>query len=238
MNDRVLPAFPPVLSKRAERSLKDLGVISMTGRAVVGISTDGVTIRGPDGDADHVPARTVIWAAGVTASPLAGALADASGAVVDRAGRVTVEPDLTLANHPSVLGLGDMVRVRNSRSGTAEALPGVAPVAIQQGRYAGRLIRNRLSGRSTPPFHYFDKGNLATIGRARAVADLRGIHLSGFSAWALWLLVHIVYLIDYDNRAVVLLRWSYNLLTRNRGARVITEPAEPSRQRERILTHG
>jgi NADH dehydrogenase len=238
MDDRVLPTFPAVLSERAERSLQELGVTCMTGRAVVGIAADGVTIRGADGEADHVPARTVIWAAGVQASPLAGILADAAGAEVDRAGRVIVEPDLTLAGHASVLGLGDMVCIRNPRSGTAEALPGVAPVAIQQGRYAGRLVRNRLAGRSTPPFHYVDKGNLATIGRARAVADLRGIRIGGSSAWLLWLLVHIIYLIGFENRAVVLLRWSVNFLTQNRGARVIPERAEVSNLRRRMTTQS
>jgi NADH dehydrogenase len=237
-NDRVLPSFPPILSKRAERSLQELDVTSMTGRAVVGIDGDGVTIRERDGKEDYIPARTVIWAAGVRASPLARALADAVGTGVDRAGRVTVEPDLTLPGHPSVLGLGDMVRVRNPRSGTVEALPGVAPVAIQQGRYAGRLIRNRLAGRSTPAFHYLDKGNLATIGRARAVADLRGIRIGGFSAWVLWLLVHIVYLIGFENRAFVLLRWAYSFLTQNRGARIIIEGADASSLEGRLTAQS
>jgi NADH dehydrogenase len=227
-DDRVLPTFPPALSERARRSLQDLGVVPMTDRAVVEVTADGVTIQAGNGEADHIPARTVIWAAGVKAAGLAGVLADASGAEVDRAGRVTVEPDLTLPGHPSVLALGDMVRVRNPRSGQAEALPGVAPVAMQQGRYAGRLIRDRLAGRSTPPFHYRNKGNLATIGRAKAVADLPGIRLGGFPAWLLWLLVHIVYLIGFENRAIVLLRWSFSFITRNRGARVITEPTSGS----------
>jgi NADH:ubiquinone reductase (H+-translocating) len=120
----------------------------------------------------------VVWAAGVTASPLARALGEASAAEVDRVGRVAGEPDLTLAGHPEVLALGDMVRVRDARTGEPQVLPGLAPVAMQQGRYAGRLIAERLAGRTTTPFHYRDKGTLATIGRARAVADIRGLRLS------------------------------------------------------------
>jgi NADH dehydrogenase len=159
------------------------------------------------------------------ASPLASALGAASGAEVDQAGRVTVEPDLTLPGHPEVLAFGDMVRVRDGRTGEATVLPGLAPVAMQEGRYAGRLIRDRVDGRSTPPFHYRDKGTLATIGRARAVADVNGVRLSGFVAWVTWLAVHLFYLIGFQNRTIVLLRWAYSFLTRGRGARLITEAA-------------
>ena len=136
---------------------------------------------------------------------------------------MTVEPDLTLAGHPTVLAIGDMVTVRNASTGDVDTLPGLAPVAMQEGRYAGRLIRNRLAGGTAPPFRYRDKGNLATIGRARAVADLRGLKLSGFIAWITWLLVHLYYLIGFENRLVVLVRWSYNFFTRGRGGRLITE---------------
>jgi NADH dehydrogenase len=155
------------------------------------------------------------------ASPLAAALAERTIADVDRSGRVAVEPDLTLPGHPEVLALGDMVRVRDARSGTIRTLPGLAPVAMQQGRYAARLIRDRLEGRSTPPFRHRDKGQLATIGRARAVADLRGVRVGGSLAWAIWLIVHIVYLIGFENRAVVLVRWAYYLLAHRGGARAI-----------------
>jgi NADH:ubiquinone reductase (H+-translocating) len=221
--DRVLPGFPPRLSARAAESLEQLGARPLTGRTVVGIDRDGVEIQTRDGQTERVSARTVVWAAGVTASPLAGVLADASGSEVDRAGRVTVEPDLTLPGHPTALAIGDMVRVRSPHTGEVDELPGLAPVAMQQGRYAGRLIRDRLTGSSTPPFRYRDKGNLATIGRARAVADLRGLKLSGFLAWVTWLVVHIYYLIGFDNRLVVLVRWSYNFFTHGRGGRLITE---------------
>jgi NADH dehydrogenase len=230
----VLPSFPPSLSRQAARSLEELGVTVLTGREVVDVQPDCVQIRNSAGETESTPTRTVIWAAGVTASPLAAALARATGAELDRAGRVTVEPDLTLPGHPEVVGVGDMVRVRELGSGISRAFPGVAPVAMQQGRYAGRLIEARLHGRSRAPFHYRDKGMLATIGRTRAVAELPGIRISGFPAWVLWLVVHLFYLIGFENRLVVMIRWSYNFFTRGRGARLITatpdaERAEPAK---------
>jgi NADH dehydrogenase len=224
--DRVLPAFSKPSSANAARSLETLGVTPLVNSPVVAIQPRGVDIGKAGGGMEHLPARTVVWAAGVTASPLARMLADASGSDVDSAGRVAVEADLTLPGHPSVLAIGDMTRVRDARTGEVRVLPGLAPVAMQQGRYAGRLIGDRVAGRSTRPFRYRDKGNLATIGRARAVAELHGLRFSGFPAWALWLLVHIYYLIGFENRLVVLVRWAYNFFTRGRGARVITEVTE------------
>ena len=231
MADRVLTAFPPSLSRRASRSLEHLGVTLLLGQTVVDVRLNSVEIRTSDGTGSQIPTRTVVWAAGVTASPLAGALGEASGAEVDRAGRVAVEPDLTLTGHPEVFALGDMVRVRDVRTGEPQVLPGLAPVAMQQGRYAGRLIVERLAGRSTPPFRYRDKGTLATIGRASAVADFRGLRLSGLPAWIAWLLVHLFYLIGFENRVLVMLRWTYSFCTRGRGTRLITEAAgtPPSR---------
>jgi NADH dehydrogenase len=155
---------------------------------------------------------------------LAAALGRAADAGVDRGGRVTVGPDLTLPGHPEVFAIGDMVAVQ-AAEGTTAALPGLAPVAIQQGRYAARVIRNRLRGRPSRPFHYVDKGNLATIGRSKAVADIKGLHLSGFPAWATWLAVHLFYLIGFENRLLVLLRWSISFVTHGRGSRLIVEPA-------------
>jgi NADH dehydrogenase len=166
----------------------------------------------------------VVWAAGVTASTLAGRLAELSGADRDKAGRVTVEPDLTLPRHHEVFAIGDMVRVRGADG--ALDLPGVAPVAMQQGRYAAHVIRARLEGKTTSPFHYRDKGNLATIGRASAVADIHGLQLSGFLAWATWLVVHLFYLIGFQNRLLVLIRWSISFVTHGRGARLITAPVD------------
>ena len=222
--DRVLTGFPPSLSAKAERSLRALGVTPVLGSTVVDVDEAGVTIEQADGATHRVPARTVVWAAGVTASGLATALAELTGAEQDHAGRVTVEPDLTLPGHPEVFALGDMVRVRD-RDGSARALPGLAPVAMQQGRYAARAVRARLQGRAAPPFRYRDKGNLATIGRAAAVADVKGVKLSGFLAWMTWLVVHIFYLVGFQNRVLVLIRWSVGFATRGRGTRLITRPA-------------
>ena len=153
----------------------------------------------------------MIWAAGVTASPLAGLLAAAAGVETDRAGRITVEPDLTLAGHPEVFALGDMVTVRGQQ------LHGVAPVAMQQGRHAAHSIARGSRG----PFRYRDKGELATIGRSRAVGVVKGVRVSGFLAWALWLGIHITYLVGVQNRLLVLTRWTFSYVTRGRGARVI-----------------
>jgi NADH:quinone reductase (non-electrogenic) len=219
--DRVLTSFPPSLADKAAGALGDLGVSLALQRTVVDVTGHGVTVEARDGAIDRIPARTVIWAAGVQASPLGRALAEQAGGDVDRAGRLTVEHDLTLPGHPEVLVLGDMVRVRTDGD-EARALPGLAPVAMQQGSYAGRLVDDRLRGRRTPPFRYRDKGNLATIGRARAVADLRGVRLSGPLAWSVWLVVHLWYLIGFQNRLLVLTRWAFSFVTRGRGARLIT----------------
>jgi NADH:ubiquinone reductase (H+-translocating) len=218
--DRVLTTFPPSLSGKAARSLQKLGVTVLTQRTVVGVDTDGVAIEA-GGETERIPSRTVIWAAGVTASGLARKLAELTGAETDRAGRVTVEPDLTLPGHHEVFALGDMVRVRDMDGGST-VLPGVAPVAMQQGRYAARVVRDRLRSRPTPTFRYRDKGNLATIGRGAAVADIKGLKLSGHLAWITWLVVHLWYLIGFQNRLLVLVRWTTSFFTHGRGARLIT----------------
>lgn len=222
--DRVLLSFPPSLSRRAARALERLDVTVMLDRTVTGVSPTEVTVRAADGTEERIASRTVIWAAGVTASPLARMVGEVARSDVDRAGRVTVEADLSLPGHPEILALGDMVRVRSS-DGQAVAYPGVAPVAIQQGRYAARVIRDRLDGRQTPPFHYRDKGNVATIGRRAAVVDLGFVRLSGTLAWIVWLVVHLWYLIGFQNRLLVVIRWMISFFTRGRGARLITAPA-------------
>jgi NADH:ubiquinone reductase (H+-translocating) len=221
--DRILTAFPQSLSLRALKSLQKLGVTPTLNRTVVDIDRNGVKLEAPDGSTERIAARTVIWAAGVRASDLASELGEQAGADVDKAGRIKVEPDLTLPGHPEVIALGDMASVSDGAGGVLD-LPGLAPVAIQQGAYAARLIRHRLSGGSERPFHYHNKGNLATVGRGRAVADLGLIRLSGIPAWAIWLVVHIWYLIGYQNRLVVILRWSISFLTSGRtsGSRIIT----------------
>ncbi len=223
MGDRVLAGFPESLSTRAARSLERMGVSVLLSHRLVDVREDAVAVRLPDGTVEQTATATVVWAAGVSASPLAGLLAKQTGAELDGSGRVSVEADLSLPGHPEVLALGDMVRVRDHQTGESRVLPGLAPVAMQEGRYAGRLAAARLAGKAHPgPFHYQDKGSLATIGRAKAVADVRGLHFSGFPAWVTWLTIHIFYLIGFENRIVVLLRWCYGYFTRGRGNRLIT----------------
>jgi NADH dehydrogenase len=230
--DRVLTTFPATLSRKAERSLRKLGVTVLVRTTVTGVDDRSVRIETHDGMPEHVPTRTVIWAAGVTASPLAARLAELTGAERDAAGRVTIEPDLTLPGHPEVFALGDMVRVRGT-DGKAILLPGLAPVAMQQGRYVAKVVQARLSSRNAPPaFRYRDKGNLATIGRAAAVADIKGLKLSGFLAWATWLLVHLWYLVGFQNRVLVFIRWSVSFVTHNRGARLITRQTRSAKREE------
>lgn len=233
--DRVLTTFPPALSAKAARSLEKLGVTVLSGRTVVGVDSEGVTIDDGSGTPEHVLSRTVIWAAGVTASVLASRLGELTGAEVDRAGRVTVEPDLTLPGHPEVFALGDMVRVRGT-DGAPVVLPGVAPVAMQQGRYVARVVRARLRARGTPPFRYRNKGNLATIGRAAAVADVKGLKLSGLIAWIAWLVVHLWYLVGFQNRILVVIRWSFSFATHGRGARLITESGAETSPRQPLAS--
>jgi NADH:ubiquinone reductase (H+-translocating) len=225
--DHILTSFPPSLSAKATHALERLGVTPLLGHVVTGVDAGGVTVESPAAGAERIRARTVIWAAGVTASELATRLGELTGAELDRAGRITVEPDLTLPGHPEVFALGDMVRVRDAE-GAPLVLPGVAPAAMQQGRYAASVVRARLAGQEPPPpFAYKDKGNLATIGRARAVADVKGFRLSGFVAWLTWLLVHLWYLVGFQNRLVVIIRWSFSFVTHGRSARLITHKPEP-----------
>jgi NADH dehydrogenase len=229
--DRVLPPFPPRLSARAGRALERLGVTLLTSHTVIDIEADSLTLADADGVTEQIAARTVIWAAGVVGSELATRLDEETGSGLDRAGRIAVGPDLTLPGHPEVIALGDMAQVHDE-AGTAIPLPGVAPVAMQQGRYAARAIRDRLEQRQPKPFHYRDKGNLATIGRAKAVADIKGLQLSGFIAWFTWLFVHLFYLIGLQNRLIVFIRWTWSFASHGRGARLITSqafsPPQPS----------
>src|SRR4051794_4169775 len=211
--DRVLAAFPPKLSAKAFKSLESLGVTPLLNQAVTGIDERGVTVG-----SEMIPSATVIWAAGVLASGVASVLGEAAGAEVDRLGRLIVEPDLTVPGHPEVLAIGDMVVVRGH-----DPLPGVAPVAMQMGRYAARVVRERLRGRDPGAFKYKDKGNLATIGRFRAVADLPPrIRVSGIFAWWLWLGIHLFYLVGFQNRLLVFIRWAFSFVTHGRGTRLIT----------------
>jgi NADH:ubiquinone reductase (H+-translocating) len=217
--ERVLTGFPPSLSASAARALERLGVTPLLEHTVSAIDAETVTTTRPDGTQASHPARTVVWAAGVTASSLASQLGEAAGAELDRAGRLVVEEDLSLSGHPEVLALGDMVAIRRSQE--VETLPGLAPVAMQQGRHAAASVIARLDGKPSRPFHYRDKGNLATIGRASAVADLKVLRLSGGLAWVTWLAVHLWYLIGFQNWLLVFTRWAFSFVTHGRGARII-----------------
>ncbi|HSP34652.1 MAG TPA: NAD(P)/FAD-dependent oxidoreductase, partial [Thermoanaerobaculia bacterium] len=203
--DRVLPTYPPSLSQKARKQLEGLGVEVITSALVTSVTEREVKI----GDRS-LPSRTVLWAAGVQASPLAKSL----GVPLDRAGRVLVEPDLTIPGHRDVFVVGDLAFVKD--------VPGVAPAAIQEGVHAARNVGRAIRGGLLAPFRYRDKGSLATIGRAAAVADFGWLKLSGFIAWAAWLGVHIFFLIGFRNRFLVLTEWAWAYLTFQRGARLIT----------------
>jgi NADH dehydrogenase len=220
--DRVLPPYTPGLSARAERSLRHLGVVPMPNTMVVGMDADSVTVSVHGGPPERIPSRTKIWAAGVQASPLASALAAATGAPLDNAGRITVAPDLTLPGHPEVFVIGDMNRVDDGAGGL-QPWPGVAQPAIQEGRYAAAATIAAVRGeRLAAPFRYRDKGSLATIGRLHAVADIRGVRFGGAPAWLAWLFVHILFLIGLESRFVVLLRWALSFVSRGRAQRLMT----------------
>jgi NADH:ubiquinone reductase (H+-translocating) len=216
--DRVLPTYPGSLSEAARKMLTRLGVTVRTSAMVTDIVNGSVTIR-EDDRTEKVYTRTILWAAGVLASPLGRILAKETGANVDKAGRVIVEPDLTIAGHPEIFVIGDLSSFSHQ---TGKPLPGVAQPAIQQGHYVGKTIERRLRGEKTKPFHYLDKGNLATIGRAKAVADLNWLRLSGLPAWMIWLFIHLLYIVQFQNRLLVLLQWAWLYITYDRSARLIT----------------
>ena len=215
--DRVLPPYPPELSRAAERSLIGLGVQTRVGSLVTQIDEKGVTVKSGATET-RIAAKTVVWAAGVQASPLGKALADRTGAALDKVGRITVAPDLSLPGHPEILVIGDLAHFEQD----GKQVPGVAPTAMQQGRYAAHLIVARLGNRKTKPFHYWDKGSLATIGRNHAVADIGPFRLSGLVAWVIWLFIHLLYIVEFENRMLILFQWAYDYFTHNRGARLIT----------------
>lgn len=219
--DRLLLSYPEELSSRAAKALSDLGVTVWLKVKVTSIEKRGVAIE-RDGRTDVLEAETVLWAAGVKASPLGAKVASRSGAEVDRAGRVVVEPDLSVRGHPEVFVIGDLAVFHQD----GQLLPGIAPVAIQQGRYVAAAIESRIAGKPSPPFRYVDRGSLAVIGRARAVALLWGRRIWGYPAWLLWLFVHLLYLVEFENRVIVLVQWGWSYVTRNRRARLITKVSE------------
>jgi len=207
---RILPAFPEPLSRSAADALRRIGVEVDTHAVVTRVTADAVWLGG-----EQIRTRTVLWAAGVAASPLGKKL----GAPVDRAGRVLVQPDLSIPGHREVFVIGDLAALKDERG---NLLPGVAPVAIQEGRFVAHTIGRELKGEARRNFHYFDKGSLATIGRAAAVAQFGKIHISGFIAWLAWLFIHIFFLIGFRNRLIVLIQWAWSYFTYERGARLIT----------------
>ncbi len=213
--DRVLPPYSPKLSEKAAQQLRRLGVEVMTQMTVTDVTGHGVRL----GDT-FIAARTVLWGAGVQASPLARVL----GAPLDRAGRVLVEPNLTIPGHPDVFVIGDLAAVKQYEG---DLVPGVAPAAIQEGQHTARNIERAIGGQPLRAFEYWDKGSLATIGRAAGVADLGAIKLSGFLAWAAWMAIHIFFLIGFRNRVLVMLQWAWAYVTYQRGARLITGDVEP-----------
>jgi NADH dehydrogenase len=216
--EAILPSYPRQLSDAARRMLERLRVVVRTGSVVTKVEEHAVTIRKGDSE-EVIPTRTVLWAAGVLASPLARSLADASGATVDRQGRIIVQPDLTIPGHPEIFAIGDLANFNYQRG---EPLPGVAQTAIQQGAYAARTIINRLKGKETPPFRYFDKGSMASVGHSTAVADLNWLRISGWPAWLIWLFVHLMYIVQFRNRMLVLFQWGWMYFTHDRSARLIT----------------
>lgn len=232
-SDRVLQAFHPSLSEKAKDDLVRLGVEVRLGALVKKIDSGAVEIahREKEGETtaetttETIRTTNVFWAAGVEASPLGRDLARLSNSGLDTSGRVIVGPDCSLRGRPNVFVIGDLASFAH---GYERPLPGLAPVAMQQGRYVARVIRRRFDGLQTPPFRYFDKGNMATIGRKRAVGELGRFRFWGLLAWVAWLFVHLMYLAEFQNRVLVLVQWGWNYVTRNRSARLIT--AEPVRQ--------
>lgn len=216
--ERILAAFPPDLSAKAAAGLTHLGVTVRTRTHVIDIGGSTVTVQSGEAQ-ESLQARTILWTAGVKASVLGEVLAKHTGVTLDRSGRVQVEPDLTIPGHPEIFVIGDLAHCADQHG---HPLPGVAAVAMQQGRYVGTLISRRLQGQTLAPFHYHHKGNLAIIGRNAGVADFGRWHVYGFPAWILWLFVHIAYLIGFDNKVLVLFQWAWNYITRKRGAQLIT----------------
>jgi NADH dehydrogenase len=219
---RVLAAFPEDLSAKAEMLVSRLGVEVEKDVMVTGIDADGVTYKSGD-ESKRLPAKTVLWAGGVTANAFGRKVGERTHAETDRTGRIKVNPDLTVPGYPDIFIVGDLAL---SLGEDGKPLPGVAQVAIQGGAYAAKIIRARVNGkRDTRPFHYFNKGDMAVIGRAAAVANIFGFHLAGLFAWLTWLFVHLIYIVEFQSRVLVFVQWGFEYLTFSRGARLITGAA-------------
>ena len=219
---RILMPFPDDLAEKASHSLAKLGVEIRCGAMVKDVDKDGLTIDS-GGRTDSIAAKTVVWAGGITPSPLGKLLANRTKAETDKGGRVKVKPDLTIPGYPDIYVVGDLASAMDEKG---KPLPGVAQVAMQGGAYAAKAILRKVKGhRELPPFSYFDKGSLAVIGRAAAVADVFGVHVSGFLAWLVWAFIHVTYLVSFQSRILVFVQWAIQDLTFSRGARLITGAA-------------
>jgi NADH dehydrogenase len=222
---RPLSTFPESLSTKAEQALIQLNVRLRCGVRVTGIDAGGVDLETAGGK-DRIASRTVLWAAGVRATPMADVIAKHTGAVQDRSGRIMVAPDLTIPGHPEISIIGDLAHLEQD----GVMVPGVAPAAMQMGQYAAARIIAQVRGQAAPaPFRYWNKGNLAVIGRASAVADFGQVRLSGLIAWLAWLFIHLMYIVGFQNRVLVFIQWGFHYFTFNRGARLITGATPPSR---------
>ena len=218
--DRALANYPVDLSAKAQRQVEELGVTLRLGLMVDSVDAEGVTVKNKAGEHEHIRAKTVIWAAGVAVTDFARQLAKRTGADTDRAGHIKVNHYLQVPNFEDIYVVGDLAYYTDK---AGKPLPGVAQVAMQGGTYAARRIRQQLrGGQVTKPFEYFNKGDLAVIGRAKAVANVFGIHLSGFPAWLVWLFIHLMYIVEFQSRIVVFIQWGFLYLTHSRGARLIT----------------
>jgi NADH:ubiquinone reductase (H+-translocating) len=234
--DRILPPYPPKLSVEAGKALQRLGVTVRTNAIVTNIEDNVVTVKQGD-SIDAIPSRTILWAAGVKASAMSQVLQDRTGASLDRAGRVMVEPDLSIPGHPDIFVIGDLAHYAHQGD---KPLPGVAPVAVQQGKYVAQLIQQRLQGTTPTAFQYDEAGSLAVIGQNEAVVALRSLQFSGLPAWLIWVFAHIYFLIEFDNKLLVMMQWGWSYFTRHRGARLITGegkvmPVEEDANSERKL---
>jgi len=223
---RILSAFSERLSKSAELQLIQLNVLCRPGVKVVDVTPEGATLT-VQGRQEFIPARTVIWAAGVTGSPLGKALAEATQQELVRGGKIAIEPDCTLPGHPEIFVIGDMAHFQH---GLERPLPGVCQTAMQMGDYVGDLIKKRLEGRTKPAFKYWDKGNMAVIGRNHAVAQIGKFEFTGYIAWLLWVVIHVLYLVNFQSRIIVAIRWGFDYFSFNRGARLITRPDPPAQE--------
>ncbi len=217
-SDRILPSFPPELSRKAAESLDKLGVTIRIGTLATQIGDASLTLKSGDAQ-EELKTGAILWAAGVRVNKLGAILSNKLNLKTDKSGRIVIEPDLSVPGHPEIFIIGDLACYSHQGG---KPLPGLAPVAMQQGKYLAKVLESRIKSRKIRPFRYVDKGTLAVIGRNAAVADFGKLRFSGFSAWLLWVFVHIAYLIEYDNKLLVLFQWAWDYFTRKRGARLIT----------------